>query len=457
MRLAEELESFLKTRVDLNQSRLDSLQQRVANIEEFVASRDDFASLFVATIPAGSWAARTIIKPVGPNDSFDADVLLQLNPQSGCQPKDYIDRLYDAFRASERYKALARKKTRCVRIDYANEFHIDLVPYLESQRRGYVTNCEVPVGKGRYEPSDPQAFTAWIAEREVATNNHFVHAVRLIKYLRDYKDTFTCKSIILLTLLGQQIDLNTSQANPAKYADVSSTLKELLTSLALALPMEMPSILAPDGSDDDLSARYRTDWDYTNFRTAIIRYAGWVNAAYVSPDRVASITAWQEMFGPEFSPDTTKKLTEIAPYRASVPWRGEQFIDRAPFNLPIQLDPRVRVTVTGKCVGATFGTGRRGFRTFSLASTNAQIPPHRKLRFTAEVSGVAPDAIYWKVRNGGATAAKAGKLRGEITKDGGVLTKEEPTLYPGTHYVECYVVKSGAVVATGRQAVVINK
>lgn len=455
MNLADEFEAFLKTTVNLNQTRLDSLQQRVATIEEFVTSREQFAASFVAMLPAGSWAARTIIKPVGEHDTFDADVLVQITPSPGWVAKDYVEYLHGAFLASNRYRALAKKKTRCVRIDYANEFHIDLVPYLELEGNGVVTNCEEPAGTGKYEPSDPQAFTAWIAERDAATNGHFVHAVRLIKYLRDHKDTFTCKSIIMLTLLGGQVNLNAPQTDPALYADVSSTLTALLGSLARNLPPVMPSIPAPDGSGDDLSARYREDWDYANFRSTIARYAEWVNAAYVEANHAASIKAWQKVFGPEFDPDASRTLSEIAPYRATIPWGGEQFIDRPPFGFPIRLDPEARLKIIGTCVGSTIRVGSRGFRSFSLGSTNAQVPPNRRLRFEADVTGLVPDAVYWKVRNGGLAAANVRKLRGEISRDDGTNTKIEPTLYPGTHYVECYAVKNGVVVARGRQAVVV--
>jgi hypothetical protein len=59
------------------------------------------------------------------------------------------------------------------------------------------------------------------------------------------------------------------------------------------------------------------------------------------------------------------------------------------------------------------------------------------------------------VRNGGADAQRASALRGEIRADSGSRTLEEHTAYKGTHYVECYIVKNGVVVASDRQAVVV--
>jgi hypothetical protein len=47
---------------------------------------------------------------------------------SGWQPCDYIEQLYVAFRASATYAKLVGRKSRCVTVDYANEFRLDVVP-----------------------------------------------------------------------------------------------------------------------------------------------------------------------------------------------------------------------------------------------------------------------------------------------------------------------------------------
>ena len=77
MRFASDFEVFLRDKVNLNQTRIDTLQSRVNTIETFL-STSAIEDIFVDVIPAGSWAHRTIIKPVATNDTFDADVLLML-------------------------------------------------------------------------------------------------------------------------------------------------------------------------------------------------------------------------------------------------------------------------------------------------------------------------------------------------------------------------------------------
>lgn len=458
MKFAEDFESFLRTEVNLNQNRLDTLQERVTAIESFLEAETTFESMLLDLIPAGSWAHRIIIKPVAENDTFDADVLLHVTEQEDWQAKDYIEKLYQAFHGSGTYTSLAHRHTRCVRIDYAGEFHIDVVPYLEQGGLHYITNRLEPEKTGQFEESNPEAFTVWIDEKQRVTTGSFIKVVRLLKYLRDFKNTFTCKSIILLTLLGDQVNEIEASLNPSLCADVPSTLNTLLRKLADSLPESMPDIMDPAGTGDNFSERYKEGWDYENFRTQIRRYADKVQEAFEETDREASIVKWQAVFGTKFKPGSLAKVASIAPLSAGVPWSGEMFIDRPPLNIPVSLDHSYRVRISSRCMGLNTaqGTRRRGFREFDLPSKGNRVGKHMDLMFKANTNVPGAYELYWKVRNGGEEADNSKQLRGEIRKDEGRNRRREPTLFKGTHYVECYVVKDGVVVAKDHHPVIVT-
>jgi hypothetical protein len=107
---------FLENTVNLNQARIDDLDARVAAITSFLEKDIVFGPIFNDVIAQGSYAHRTIIKPVSGKE-FDADVLLQIDPQSGWEPEDYVDNLCASFRRNGTYEAIARVKKRCVTID----------------------------------------------------------------------------------------------------------------------------------------------------------------------------------------------------------------------------------------------------------------------------------------------------------------------------------------------------
>jgi hypothetical protein len=77
--------------------------------------------------PQGSMRLGTTVHPVeGP---FDLDFVCQLavhyRPEN---PMVLLDRLFAFFKASDRYKGMAERKNRCVRIVYADDFYMDILP-----------------------------------------------------------------------------------------------------------------------------------------------------------------------------------------------------------------------------------------------------------------------------------------------------------------------------------------
>ena len=81
-----------------------------------------------------------------------------------------------------------------------------------------------------------------------------------------------------------------------------------------------------------------------------------------------------------------------------------------------------------------------------------RLPIRRSLQFYIEQTDVNPPYnVLWKVRNRGEKAEQRDMIRGQIIpsssgKDENSIRKESTSFY-GPHYVECYIVKNGIVVA----------
>ena len=119
---------FLAQEVNLNQSRLDRLNDHVSSVTSFLS--DDLDG-FEKTEKQGSHGLRTIIKPVSGTDEYDADMLLYVAIDADKTPTDYINAVYDCFRSSSTYKDKVHRRTRCVTLNYADDFHLDVVPCIE--------------------------------------------------------------------------------------------------------------------------------------------------------------------------------------------------------------------------------------------------------------------------------------------------------------------------------------
>jgi hypothetical protein len=280
-----------------------------------------------------------------------------------------------------------------------------------------------------------------------------------MKYLRDYKNTFSCKSVILKTLLGEGISHLEAIEDPSCYSDLPTALLTITKKMASRLPVSMPAVLDPGGTGDNFTDRYRYDWNYPNFRDRMIGYAETIEAAHAETDRSRSVALWREIFGDDFKSETIIKKSAAMSLRSSEPWSGEKFIDQPPFSFPIRLNPRSHIKVEGRVTGLRVGQYNRtnGFRQFTLSTHGNRVPKNRNMNFSVHIKNIpSPYRIYWKVRNGGVEANNAQCLRGEITLDAGQGRKVEPTAYAGYHYVEAYVVVNDVVVAMDRQDVIVT-
>ena len=111
MKLIAYFTHFLDTTVNLNNDRIATLNERVDAITSFLRDHEVFGEYFIDVIPQGSYAQRTIIKPVGTKE-YDADVLLALIQHPQWTPAQYTAELKKAFEGNWRYKVKPHKRTR---------------------------------------------------------------------------------------------------------------------------------------------------------------------------------------------------------------------------------------------------------------------------------------------------------------------------------------------------------
>ena len=301
MRHAQYFDEFLRDTVNLNQTRIDILQQRVATVEDLVR-RSDWTPTIRSFEAQGSWAHKTIIKPPNGGD-FDADLVIFINPVTGWRPRDYVDTLVGIFRASGTYKDLVTASGRCATLDYTGDFHLDLVPCVVG--RGGNSQFEVCNRRDDlFEPTDGLAYARWFAERNAWTGGHRLRKVtRLLKYLRDTRADLSIKSILLTTLIGNQVTAMDEALRDQWHPDVPTSLKRVAGLLDdyLQANVAMPTVTNPVLP----SETFMRQWDqarYTAFRTSFHSCRQGIDGAHAEPDQSESIRKWRLVFGDGFAP-----------------------------------------------------------------------------------------------------------------------------------------------------------
>lgn len=117
---------------------------------------------------------------------------------------------------------------------------------------------------------------------------------------------------------------------------------------------------------------------------------------------------------------------------------------KSPYDVPHRQQPKWPVNLTHQVTVQGKAT-RDGWQTLMEKVGFRGIAKRYSLRFVAKTDVTEPYEVYWQVVNTGQEAASAGQLRGDF-KAGGLI-HTETTKYTGFHWVECFIVKGGIVVA----------
>lgn len=288
MKHIEFFNNFLNDEVNLNPSRLERLNDSVKAISEFLSRNLDS---YIKVERQGSYALRTIIKPVRENRGYDADILLYMKYMSG-YPRDYINALYQCLRKNGVYAEKAHRKTRCVVLNYAGDFHLDIVPCVPwGNGNQKICNNET----NEFEPTDGTGYRDWFNYKTNITHGNLKRVTRLLKYLRDHKGNFTAKSILLTTLIGNTVrdesDSELFRTLPDALKTVSNRINDFLQS-----NQEMPRITNPALPEEDFTRH----WDqekYDHFRDIFKIYNDKINAAFDAAEHDDNIEKWRDVFG----------------------------------------------------------------------------------------------------------------------------------------------------------------
>jgi hypothetical protein len=183
--------------------------------------------------PQGSLNLGTTVKPYGSNE-FDLDVVCELQVLADNDPAAVYQSIWDRMAEHETYAKMIKRLRRCIRLEYANEFHLDIVPAIpDPDQHGdhiLVPDLHADLRKDDpkcdfWKPSNPRGYKEWFKSRcaaplkeafakaEPLPQPEAIHekpalkrAVQLFKRWRDveFKDRRHLEppSVILTTLAG---------------------------------------------------------------------------------------------------------------------------------------------------------------------------------------------------------------------------------------------------------------
>ena len=103
---------------------------------------------------------RTTVKPI--DTPHDLDLVCEFDvPHDDVSPMHLLDDMFTLFSEHGVYGGMVTKKNRCIRIEYMDEFWLDILPACRDDLNGG-TCIQVPDrDKRRWKPSNPIAYAIW--------------------------------------------------------------------------------------------------------------------------------------------------------------------------------------------------------------------------------------------------------------------------------------------------------
>jgi hypothetical protein len=141
-------------------------EERYQLIATLLSEDDYFKDAQIDIYSQGSLRIGTTVKPLS-NQEFDLDFVLEVTGLAETKtghPVQFLNDITDILKKHGTYEDMVEKMNRCVRLTYANDFHMDILP--GKPTNGEHPNCiEVPDRKAEaWKPSNPKGYADWFED-----------------------------------------------------------------------------------------------------------------------------------------------------------------------------------------------------------------------------------------------------------------------------------------------------
>jgi len=294
----------LLTKISLNPTRIERIKSAHNTVRDFLKKSDILKKYYINTYLQGSYRQDTAIKPID-GDEYDVDVVLEMNWKDNdgeFKGKSEIkQKLKQALEGSEdfKYRILPHHRKRCITLDYAGDFHMDILP-CHSDNDDTDTIC-VFDSNDEWRASHPKGFIDWINNIQKNSNSN-------IKYWRNiqFGEKSHPKSIILSTIIGECISSTEKSIDTALVI----TMEKILENYEVE-KRDVPEIYNPSLEVENLSDNLSLS-DYNRFINKLTKAAETARKALDEKNVEKAVELWnsKELFNCNLS-NKDKDLQEM--------------------------------------------------------------------------------------------------------------------------------------------------
>lgn len=503
----KQLSQFFRKLADslnISESRYKQAEERYQSVGKWLGRTESSVAAYNPTIfPQGSIRLGTIIKPIDDSEEYDIDLVCDVRLSkaqiSQKQLKLLIGTELIKYAQSNNMNSIPEEGRRCWTLNYADgaQFHMDILPavpdgesfnlLLESKgiRNTWavdaiaITDNTLP----NYEQidsewlrSNPKGYAEWFKERMKvrfkAQREFLAESTRSrIEDIPDYKIKTPLQQTI--QILKRHRDIMFAEDQEDKPISI------IITTLAAHAYNNEEDLLEAMINIVNNMARHITINDGVAWvQNPVNPLENFADKWQEHPNRERKFKQWLKKLALDLDNALKKgNVREIGEFLK--PSLGEKVINEAIklfpektgsstsiavannsrqlslFNVPHRQKPKWQMVQQGWAT-ITGWAWRKGFSPWQIRN-NTLLPKHCSLRFEVSTNVAWPYRVYWQVVNTGEEAHRENCLRGgfyEGTIVKGRRVREEDTLYTGSHWIECFIVKDNVCLARSGEFVV---
>ena len=292
---------LLCTNLQLTESQDLRARGHYGAVSRWLAADGSFLRVYSPHIyPQGSQRLGTTTRPVG-RDEFDLDAVCKLSSDQSLSPGDLYELIWERLAEHGTYRPMMRRMPRCIRLDYAGDFHLDIAPAIPDPEYGgnfiLVPDRSADLSgpdaqNDRWKSTNPVDFAVWFedqcapvlvlhekyarAQVDPVPEKEPVHrkpalkrSVQLFKRWRDVeyarRGRLAPPSIILTTLSGH-FYRSEQLCSDALRSILNATAREIASTDRLCLTN-------PAHPEENICEKWdHTPGAYDDFTTALVRF-----------------------------------------------------------------------------------------------------------------------------------------------------------------------------------------
>lgn len=383
----------------------------------------------------GSVAMSTVTQNDSNNYDIDVAIVFAVDNISGIGHREIKNIVVDALkRKCTNFKKEPEALKNCVRIEYNDGYHIDFAIYRKSTDEDGNEFYE-HAGSTQWQERNPAAINDWFQQEINDKGNGLREVVRLSKMFCKSRSSWQMPGGLIQSVLCDEVYVHYDRIDERFYYTMCAIRDRLNSSIEVYNLADVSKSLLLKQKDRDEMVNWKNRLCDKIEKLAIL-----FDEENCSKKKAKD--AWNDFFQHDFWStvnESAKCYSEIARVYYS---NTEEFIqDMFPVDLQYSLELDCIIEADGF----------RPQRLIEFLRTYKWIPHNKKLSFSIRYTNAPIQYcdIYWKVRNVGAEAERRDCIRGQIRKTN-LQQKRESADFFGHHFVECYLVRYGVVIAKGK-------